>query len=166
MRKITAMFMAIVLIFLMAGCSSNTYLHKGKDEDWSIMIPKEFVKDKEEANEELKSHTATFLTENETYFVINEAVDEKLEINEDTLKEEIAEDHYLHVKKFETLDIEGFGKAYGALIEDEAIGMDMIYYRLKHKDKAISFILYRKTNFTDEQVEKARVMIKTFKGLK
>jgi len=166
MRRFTAAFMALVLIFALAGCTAQatTYLYEGKDGDWSIKLPKEFVKDKEEANEQLKSYTVNFKTESESFMAINELIDEKLEITEEKLKEELAEDHYLHVEKYESVDIEGIGKAYGALVTDEATGMSMLYYRLKHKNKAVSFIIYRKGKFSAEQENKAKEMLKTFKG--
>ncbi|MHB1392698.1 MAG: hypothetical protein ACYCYE_06400 [Clostridia bacterium] len=168
MKRFIAALTALVLIFALAGCAaeSNTYLYESKDGDWSIKIPKEFVKDKEESDEQLKSYTVSFKTESESYLAINEIVDEKLEISEEKLKEELAEDHYLKVLKYETLDIKGVGKAYGAMVTDEATGMAMMYYRMKHKDKAVSFVFYRKVGFSPEQEAKAKEMIKTFKGLK
>lgn len=168
MKRIAAAVMAVVLILLMAGCTGNsdTYLYKSKAGDWSIEIPKEFVKDKEESDEQLNSHTVSFKTESEPILVINEVIDEKFEISEEKLKEEFALDNYLHVERYETIDIQDVGKAYGALVSDEATGMTMMYYRLKHKDKIISIIFYRKNGFSLEQEAKAKAMIGTFKGLK
>jgi hypothetical protein len=164
MKRITAAIMAVVLLLMLAGCTADTYLYASRDGDWSIKIPKEFKKEKEEAYEELKSYSVTYKTENESYLVINEMIDEKLVINEETLKEEIAEINYFHAEGYNTLDIEGFGKAYGVLVFDESIGTTMLYYRLKHKDKAISFIIYRQGSFTADQIKKGADMIGTFKA--
>lgn len=166
MRRFIAAFTALVLIFALVGCAADTYSYKSKDGDWSIMIPKEFTKDKEETNEQLKSYTVTYKTENDSVLVINEMIDEKLEINEEKLKEEIAEGNYLHAESYSTIDIEGFGKAYGVMVSDEAIGTSMMYYRLKLKDKAISFIIHRQGSFSAEQTKKGEEMIKTFKVIK
>ncbi len=168
MKRIIAAILAVMLVFMMAGCAaeSDTYLYTSKDGDWSIKMPKEFIKDKEDANDELKSYTISFKTESESFLAINEILDEKLEISEEKLKEELAEDHYLKILKYETLDLKGAGKAYGAMVTDEATGMAMMYYRLKHKDKAVSFIFYRKVGFSPEQEAKGKEMIRTFKGLK
>jgi len=168
MKRFTAALAALVLVLALAGCAaeSNTNLYQSKDGDWSIMMPKEFVKDKEEADEQLKSYTVSFKTESESFLAINEIVDEKLEISEEMLKEELAEDHYLKILKYETIDIKGAGKAYGAMVTDEATGMAMMYYRLKYKDKAVSFIFYRQAGFSAEQEAKGKAMIGTFKGLK
>lgn len=168
MRRITAAFLALILVFMVSGCvkKSDTYLYTNKDKSWSMNIPNEFVKDKEEADEQQKTSTTYFKTENESYFVISEIIDEKLEINEETLKAELEEDHYLKVSRFDTVEIKDIGKAYGAVVSDEATGMTMLYYRLKYKDNAVSFILYRKGAFTPEQEAKGIAMISTFKGLK
>ncbi|KUO70614.1 MAG: hypothetical protein APF77_17595 [Clostridia bacterium BRH_c25] len=168
MRRITAAIMAFILIFLAAGCAgkSDTYLYTSKDEDWSVNMPKEFIKDKEESDEQLKSNTISFKTENESFLAINEITDEKIEISEEILKEEMEEDHYLKVERYDTIEIKNIGKAYGAVVSDEATGMAMLYYRLKYKDKAVSFIFYRKASFSTEQEAKAIATISTFKGLK
>lgn len=129
-------------------------------------MPNEFLKDKEESDEQQKAVTTYFKTENGTSLVISELKDEKLEVNEELLKEEMAQDHYLKVERYNTVDIKDIGKAYGALINDEVTGMSMIYYRMKHKDNVISFILYRKGAFTVEQEAKAIAMLGTFKGQK
>lgn len=168
MRRIAAAVMAAVLVFLAAGCAGNSdrSLYKSKDGDWSIRMPKEFTQEKEEVDEQLKSYTVTFRTENEPVFIINEIVDEKIEINEEKLKEEFSLDNYLHVERYETVDIENVGKAYGALVSDEATETSMLYYRMKYKDKAISFIFYWKDNFSLEQEAEAKAIMSTFKGLK
>jgi hypothetical protein len=168
MKRITAAFMALILIFLVSGCvkKADTYLFTNKDKSWSIRMPNEFIKDKEESDEQQKSETTHFKTEKETSLVINEITDEKLVINEDILKAEFEEDHYLKAERFNTVEIKDVGTVYGAVVTDEVTGMSMLYYRMKYKDEAISFILYRKGAFTLDQEAKAIAMIGTFKGLK
>lgn len=168
MRKAAAAAAVVVMLFLLAGCGDNsdTYLYKSKDKDWSVRIPKEFKLGKEEVDEELKSYNISFDGENGTTLVINEVVDEKFELNEETLKEELEQDHYLHVEQYENLDIKGAGKVYGALVSDEATGMGMMYYRIKHKDKVISFIAYKKLGFPMAEEAMIKSMVTTFKGLK
>ncbi len=166
MKKVTAALLVFILIFSAAGCvkKSNTYLFQNKDKSWSIDMPNEFVKDREESDEQQKTVNTYFETESGTTLVISELKDEKLEVNEDLLKAEMAEDNYLKVERYNTVDIKGIGKAYGALVNDEVTGMAMIYYRMKHKDNVVSFILYRKGAFTVEQEAKAVAMLGTFKG--
>lgn len=168
MKRITAVLLALVLILSASGCvnKANTYVFKSKDNSWSIDMPKEFVKDKEEADEQQKALTTYFKTENETTLVISEIKDEKLVIDEAALKEELEQDHYIKVERFNTVEIKNFGKAYGAIVADEATGMMMMYYRLKNGDNAVSFIMYRKGAFTPEQEAKAIAMLSTFKSLK
>jgi len=168
MKRVTAVILALFLLISAAGCTAeqDTNLYKSKDGDWSINIPKEFIKDKEESDEALKSNTVSFKTENESFLAINEITDEKLEISEEKMKEELETDHYLKVQRYDTIEIKNIGKAYGAMVTDDATGMAMMYYRLKYKDKAVSFILYRKGAFLPEQEAKAIAMISTFKGLK
>lgn len=168
MKRIASVVVALILVFLAAGCAgeTDTYLYTGRDGDWSIGIPKEFSQDKEEYDEQMKSHTVTFKTESEFVLVINEIIDEKLEINEDTLKEELSMDNLFHVERFDTIDIQGVGKAYGALVSDEVTKMTMMYHRLKYKDKAISFIFHGKNGFSVEQEAEAKAIISTFKDKK
>lgn len=166
MKRIAAAVMTLILLFLTAGCAANTYLYKSRDEDWSIKIPKEFVKDNEQYDEDLKYSTVSFKTEKESFLTINDMVDEKIEISEESLKEELSIDHNFVIEKYDTIDIKDVGKAYGAVVHDEVTAMDMIYYRLKYKDKAVSIILYRSGEFAEEQILKAKKMIGTFKGLK
>jgi len=168
MKRIFLMLITMAMILLMAGCTgdTNTYLYESKDNDWSIRIPKEFTKEKEESDEQIKSYTITFKSENEPTLIINEIVDEKIVINEDVLKEELSLDSYLHAERFDTIDIQGIGKAYGALVSDEAINYTMLYHRLKHKDKVISFIFYWKDGFSIEEEAKAKAIISTLKSMK
>lgn len=168
MKSITAAIVAIVLIITAAGCSAepDANLYTARDGDWSIKLPKEFIKEKEESDEALKSNTVSFKTENESFLAINEITDESLEINEEIMKEELENDHYLKVERYDTIEIKSVGKAYGAMVSDEATGMAMMYYRLKYKDKAVSFIFYRKGAFSPEQEAKAITVLSTFKGLK
>ena len=166
MKRVTAALLVFILMFTAAGCvkKSNTYLFQNKDKSWSIDMPNEFVKDREELDEQQKAVTTHFKTENETFLVISELRDEKLEVNEELLKAEMESDNYLKVERYNTVDIKDIGKAYGALVTDEVTGMSMIYYRMKHKDNVISFIIYRKGAFTVEQEAKAIAMLGTFKG--
>ncbi|MGE5679100.1 MAG: hypothetical protein ACM3ZR_13680 [Pseudomonadota bacterium] len=168
MKRVIAAIMVCVLIFSVTGCvkKSDTYVYKDKDNSWSIKVPNEFIKDREETDEQQKTNSVYFKTEKETYLVINEIKDEKLVINEETLKEELGVDDYIKVSRYDTVEIKDVGKAYGAVLTDEATNMSMLYYRLKYKDSAISFILYRKGAFAPEQEAKAIAMISTFKGLK
>lgn len=168
MRRITAVLLALVFVISATGCvnNANTYVFKNKDNSWSIDMPKEFVKDKEEADEQQKTLTTYFKTENDTTLVISEITDEKLVIDEEALKAELELDHYLVAERFDTIEIKDIGKAYGAIVRDEATGVTMMYYRLKHGDNAVSFIIYRKGAFTPEQEAKAIAMLCTFKALK
>jgi|GEM_PF-853778 len=168
MKRITAVLLALIFVLSATGCvnKANTYEFKNKDNNWSIDVPKEFVKDKEEADEQQKAFTTYFKTENETTLVISEIKDEKLVIDEAALKEELEQDHYIKVERYNTIEIKNAGKAYGAIVTDEATGMTMMYYRLKYEDDAVSFIMYRKGAFTPEQEAKAIAMLSTFKGMK
>ncbi len=168
MRRVLAIVAASILILLAAGCikEADTYLCKGRDGDWSIDMQKDFTKSKEEYDEELKSYTITFKTENDLFFVINEIIDEKLEINQDRIKEELSLDDYMKAERYDNIDIPDIGTAYGALVFDEATGTDMMYHRLRYKDKVISFISHYKNDFTDEQEAKVKSIISSFKGLK
>ena len=168
MKRVIAAIMACMLVFSVTGCAkkSDTYVYKDKDNSWSIKVPNEFLKDREEADEQQKTSSVYFKTDKETYLVINEIKDEKQEINEETLRGELEGDDYIKVSRYDSVEIKDIGKAYGAVLTDEATNMSMLYYRLKYKDSAISFIFYRKGAFAAEQEAKAIAMISTFKGLK
>ncbi|HRS20304.1 MAG TPA: hypothetical protein P5510_00980 [Clostridia bacterium] len=168
MRRVLVIIMASILILLAAGCikEADTYLFKGRDGDWSIDMQKEFTKSKEESDEQLKSYTVTFKTESDLYFIINEMTDEKLEINQDRIKEELSLDEYLQVERYDSIDIPDVGTAYGALVFDKATNTAMMYHRLKYKDKVISFISHYKNDFTDEQEAKVKSIISSLKILK
>ena len=168
MRRVLAIVAASILILLAAGCikEADTYLCKGRDGDWSIDMQKDFTKSKEEYDEELKSYTITFKTENDLFFVINEIIDEKLEINQERIKEELSLDDYMKVERYDNIDIPDVGTAYGALVFDEATGTAMMYHRLRYKDKVISFIFHHNNDFSDEHEAKAKAIIGSFKVLK
>jgi len=168
MKRITALLLAIALILSLSGCiqKKNTFTFKNRDSSWSMEIPKEFVKDKEVNDDQQKALNTYFKTENGITLIINETKDEELEINEELIIEEIGIDPYIKVDRYDTIEIKDVGKAYGAVVKDNATGVAMLYYRLKHGDNAISFILHRKGSFTPEQEAKATAMISTFKGIK
>lgn len=168
MKKIVVVVMTVILVFMLSGCTdqSDTYLYKSKDKDWSIRIPKEFKQVKEETDEQYNIHSVTFNSQSTAVLVINEYTDEELEINEDTLKEELEQDDYFKVERYENIDLGDTGKFYGALVTDEATNMAMMYYRIKYNDKAISFIAYRKLGFPQAEEESIRAMLSTFKGIK
>jgi len=167
MRRIAAVFIASAMLLILAGCAdkSDTYVYKSKDKDWSVSIPKEFKQSGEELNEEYNTYNVSFESENGTTLVISETVNKELELSEDTIREELEEDHYLKVEQYETLDIEGTGKVYGAMVSDQATGMGMMYYRVKHGDKVVSFIAYKKLGFPAAEEARIKGMVTTFKGL-
>lgn len=167
MRKIISVFMVIVLLFLMAGCikESDEYLYESKDKDWSIMLPKEYIIDKEDSIEEYKSFTTYFKTKEGPSLAINEIIDENIEVNEEELKKEIALDNYYQVDTYETLSIQDFGVAYGAMLFDTVSASTIMYYRLKHEDKVVSFIFTWENECSIEQEAEAKTVISTFKSM-
>lgn len=165
MKRIAALIMVMVLLISAAGCAGNakTFDYNSTEGDWRVRIPKEFVKDKESKDEQAQSVTIEFKNESGTYLTINELIDKEMEVGPDTIKNEIGNDSYMHIEKEDTVEHEKLGKIYGAHVHDDTTQMTMLYYRLRHKDKIVSFIVYKKAEFTEEEEKQVREMIKSVK---
>ena len=69
-------------------------------------------------------------------------------------KKEIGEDSYFHIERVQTIDVEGLGKLYGAVIEDHASEGYMMYFKTRINDKVISFVASKSKAFNvDEEAE-------------
>ncbi|MBB6217671.1 hypothetical protein HNQ80_003794 [Anaerosolibacter carboniphilus] len=168
MRKMGVVAVLMMLFVLLSGCgeSGEYFTYKGLDEDWSIQLPKTFEKANEEKNEQLKMSLTIFKDNQGRILNIGEILDSSIEVNEETLKEEVALDSYLHLERTETIDLKSVGTLYGALIEDHSTGQFMLYYKLKLEDKVLTFILQQKEEFTLEEEAKVKSMMTTLKKLK
>lgn len=165
MKRIAALILAMVLLISAAGCSGSakTFEYTSAEGDWSIRIPTEFTKDKESKDEETQAFITEFKNESGTYMTINELIDKDTEIGPDTIKKEIGDDNYIHIEKEDVIEHNKLGKIYGAHVHDDATQMTMLYYRLRHKDKIVSVIVYKKAEFSEEEEKQVREMIKSVK---
>ncbi len=165
MKRAVAILMAILVLISAAGCAgtANTYAYKSADGDWQVRIPKEFVKDKESKDDQLKSTTVEFRNDSETTLVLHELEDKDTVVGPDTIKKEIGDDHYIHIEKEDVIEHKTLGKIYGAHVHDDATQMVMIYYRFRHKDKIISVLGYKNSEYTEQEESQFRDLIQGIK---
>jgi len=84
-------------------------------------------------------------------------------ITEETLKAEVALDTYLHPLAAETLKIEGVGDAYGVLVEDHALEMEFLYYKVKMGEDTVALVYGRPGVLTLDQQAEAKVILSSLK---
>ncbi len=136
---------------ILAGCTSedNMIAHTGIDEEWSIALPENYVKDKEEQIEDY--HMTTYIKDGNEKFTIGEFINKEAIVDENFFENEIGEDSYMHAEKKEVVDIKGFGKVHGVIGDDHSTDNYFMYYKTKINDKVLSFLVYRAEPFTSEE---------------
>jgi len=154
----------LIIIFAISGCSteSSNFIHKGIDEEWSIEIPEKFQKENEEQIEGY--YITTYADEKGNKFTISEVEDKDSVIDENFFENEIGEDSYFHAERKEVLDIENFGKVFGVIGEDHSTNSYFIYYKAKIKDKALSFVSFKDSPFTEREESEIKAIISNLKG--
>lgn len=158
--------MLIVTIAVsMSGCGKKeVFSYESMDKEWSIEIPNEYKKDKEETKDGF--YFISYKNEEGGIFSINEIVDKDTVVNEENIEKDLGEDPYLHIERKETLDVEGIGKVYGILIKDHSTNGYMFYYKFRINDKIINLVIYEKGGFSVEEEAKIKNMVGNIKILK
>lgn len=159
-------FILIVLLFL-GGCNAKPkdyFTVEGHDQDWTLELPMSFELSEEENHEEFKIYAKTFKNSNGMALNIMESPDEGAKIaSEESLKESLSIDNYFALERTETIDLEGIGKIYGALVEDHATESHIFFYQLNLNGKLISIGIYQRKPFTMEEEAQIKGMITTLK---
>lgn len=166
MKKFLAGILILSIFASLVGCSKNNevFHYESVDEEWSVEIPISFEKHGEEEQEGF--YFITYKNENGEKFSITEVVDKETTINEEIFEEEIGEDSYFHIERVQTIDVEGLGKIYGAVIEDHASEGHMMYFKTRINDKVISFVAAKNKAFNVDEEAKIINMISNIKILK
>ncbi len=164
MKKFSAVI--LVILILISGCAKNdsTFSYESIDKEWSIEIPNQYKKDKEEVEDDF--YHISYRDEEGGIFSITEVVDRDKVLNEESIEAELKGDSYFHMERKEVLDIEGIGKVYGGLIEDHATRGYMLYYKLRINDRIISLLTHKKQPFTLGEEGRVKSMIGNIKILK
>lgn len=157
--------MIMVIGLIMLGCDKKeVFSYESMDKDWSIEIPNEYKKDKEETKDGF--YFISYKNEDGGIFSINEVDDKETVVNEESIEKDLGEDSYLHIERKETLDVEGTGKIYGILVRDNSTNGYMFYYKFRVNEKIINLLIYKKDGFTIEEEGKIKSMIGNIKILK
>ena len=163
MKKFLAGILILSIFISLVGCSQNNEVfdYESTDREWSLEIPVSFEKDGEEKQEDF--YFITYKNENGEKFSITEVVDNETTINEEIFEKEIGEDSYFHIERVQTIDVEGLGKLYGAVIEDHASEGYMMYFKTRINDKVISFVASKSKAFNVDEEAKIINMISNIK---
>jgi len=166
LKKLLTGILILAMLISLAGCNKKDVdvYYESLDKEWSMEIPKEYKKDKEETKDGF--YHISYKNENSGLFSITEILDEDTTVDEENLEADLGEDSYLHIVRKETLDVAGIGKIYGLLIEDHSTGGHMLYYKLRINDKIVNILTYKKQPFTLEEEAKIKSMIGNIKILK
>lgn len=147
-KKIFLCIIILIFIILFFGCSRNEeeyFIFEGMDKEWSIKLPSSFEKYEEEKEEDF--YFVTYKNKKGDRLSINEVVDKDTVIREEIFEKELGGDSYFHIERVQTVDVEGLGKIYYALIEDHASQGHMIYFKMRIKDKVVSFVASKNKPF-------------------
>lgn len=164
MKKIFLTIILLLLIVSLIGCSTDegSFIFQGMDEEWSIELPDSFEKYEEEKQEDF--YFIVYKNEKGDRFIINEVVDKDTVVNEEIFEKEIVDkDSYFQIKRVQTINIEGLGKVYGAIIEDRASEGYMIYFKMRINDKVISFVASKNRPFSVDEEAKIISIISNIK---
>lgn len=155
MKKLTLVLIILMVLTALAGCSKepskevSAVIYEGMDKEWSIEIPDKYVKDNEEKKE--ASYFITYKTEGGEILNIEEKIDSDSILSKENIEKELKVDDYIHINRFETLEIEDVGKVYGAYLEDRTVNGYAIMYKFRVKDKVVSILVYKTEVFTEQE---------------
>ena len=166
-KKMKVVLWILLGIVMVTGCAAQKdyFVYTGLEKDWSMQIPIAYEAHMEENNEAFKIYMKTFKNSKGTILNIMEVPDEGEKIaSEAYIKEELSSvDDYLHLERFETIDLQNVGKIYGALVEDHATQSYMLMYKWNHNNQLISVMIYQNKPFTLEEEAQIKNTISTIK---
>ena len=168
MKNMKAVLWVLLGVVLITGCADRKdyFVYTGQEKDWSMQIPTAYEEAYVEENTEaFKIYMRAFKNSKGTILNIMEVPDEGEKIaSEEYIKEELsAVDDYLHLERFETIDLQNVGKIYGALVEDHATQSYMLMYKWNHNNQLISVMIYQNKPFTLEEEAQIKNTISTIK---
>lgn len=134
-----------------------------KEEDWSITLLEGMEKLEEEPLEDVGGLITYYKKPGYAKLVISEFLMPDMELTEETVKNEVEADSYFTAERFESIEVNGVGTYYGAVLKDNAVNTYNLHYNIKHGDKVISFTLYKQTPFTIEEEAAFKASLSTIK---
>jgi hypothetical protein len=85
-------------------------------------------------------------------------------VDEAYLEEELTAIEEIITERTEILDVAGFGKLYGALLEDHTLGDYMFYYKFNVGEDVVTVLFHNKKKFTSVDEASVKRMISTVKS--
>jgi len=160
MKKLAILMLAVLAAAGLAGCAPE----KGRVSvaDYSLVFPEGYTV--EAPVEDKEAGSVSILAQKDNLQVQCVVKHEpEVAVTGETLQAEVALDTYLHPLAAETLKIEGVGDAYGVLVEDHALEMEFLYYKVKMGEDTVALVYGRPGALTLEQQAEAKVILSSLK---
>jgi hypothetical protein len=161
MKKLIAVLMFVLLV---AGCSKSGIEYQTITTslgDLSLDIESIYELKDDETIDAFQMTTYE-TTDGKQIRILSEA-NAGYTVDESVLEDELTQVDEIHVERTEVLDIEGFGKVYGALLEDSQLAGMMFYYKFSVKDAVYTVLFINGENFTKDEEARVKAMITTLK---
>lgn len=164
MKKIIYVILVCLFAVVMSACQSesvNYQLITSSIGDLTMEIEESYQLKEDEVLDQF--HMTTY--ENEQGKQIRLVSEEKASytVDEAVLEDELSQVDEIHVERTEIVEIENFGKVYGALLEDSQLAGMMFYYKFNVKESVYTLLFINGSPFTKEEEAMVKTMISTLK---
>ncbi|MCK8059269.1 MULTISPECIES: hypothetical protein [unclassified Fusibacter] len=155
---------ALILVLLLAGCQKDSIEYQTITSslgDINFNMEKAYELKDDEVIENF--HMTTYEKADGKQIRIVSEENAAYVVDESVLEEELTQVDEIHVERTEILDIEGFGKVYGALLDDSQLAGMMFYYKFNAGTTVYTILFINGEDFTKEEEAKVKAMITTLK---
>ncbi len=153
MKKSILVIVVALIAFGMIACTAKVNgAFEGANGKWSVQLSEMFGKGEVQTVE--GTMTTSFKTEEGMDLKIIEVTNPGYVADEKRLEEETTAVDELQPTRVEVLDIENFGKVYGAVIKDTQMGSEMFYYMTNVGQDVIYFMFVVPENKLTQEREK------------
>jgi hypothetical protein len=161
MKKLVAVLMFVLLV---AGCSTSGIEYQTITTSLGdLRLDIEAIYELTDDETIDAFHMTTYETKDGKQIRILSEANAGYTVDESVLEDELTQVDEIHVERTEVLDIEGFGKVYGALLEDSQLAGMMFYYKFSVNDSVYTVLFINGENFTKDEESRVKAMITTLK---
>lgn len=162
-----ASFLVLLLIMTvgMVGCQKaeeKTTIFESQLGSFTIAFDSKYV-EKAKSQEDIYYITTLEAPDGKQIRIVEEK-DAAYTVDEAYLEEELTVVDEIETKRTEILDVEGFGKIYGALLYDDSLNDHLFYYKFNSGTTVGTVLFSNKRALTQDDEAAIKTMISTLKN--
>jgi len=152
-KRSLILFVVFVLVLSLGACTAKDKgVYEGSNGKWTVTLSDKFGEGVAQKTEGLV--TTSYATKDGLDLKIIEAANPGYVADEKRLEEETTAVDELIPTRVEVLDIENFGKVYGAVVTDSQMGSEIFYYMTNVGDDVIYLMFVMQEGQLTEAREK------------